>query len=148
MGNQDLQESSEHGERLASPLSESQDTDTQDESQPRSQASNGPSRELKPHASATGAWKVPTASVTMTETSGQVYGLGSKDAQSRHLRLSQEALNTIIGPMPVVDFFGAFLKCDPAIMLSMPPAEDAFNEVPENANREEDIYEPLVCLFE
>ena len=50
--------------------------------------------------------------------------------------------------MPVVDFFGAFLKCDPAIMLSMPPAEDAFNEVPENASREEDIYEPLVCLFE
>ena len=123
--------------------------DTLEDMLPNSQVSITSSRgttshPLKSHSSQSGPWNVPVARVTMSETSGQTYGLGAKDAESRQLRLCEEAQDKILGPMPVKAFLRDFLKRDTINMEDMPSFEGAFKRVPRKAATERMIYEPMV----
>ena len=100
---------------------------------------------MKSHASKAGPWRVPTAVISMTETSGQTYGVGGKDAHSRYLRLCDETKGKILGPMPPAEFLKEFLCYDMVNKENMPSPDSAFDEVPRAATSESKIYEPMVC---
>ena len=118
--------------------------DTWTNSQVSTTSSQSTSRRLESHSSQSGPWNAPVARITITETSGQTYGFGAKDAESRQLRLCDEAKDKILGPMPVNDFLRDFLKRDTIDMEDMPSSDGAFNEVPHKATTERMIYQPMV----
>ena len=122
---------------------------TQPEAEPCSQASvtssQSAGRKMKSHASRAGAWNAPAAVISMTETSGQTYGVGGKDAHSRYLRLCSETKSKMLGPMPPVEFLKEFLCYDMVNKKDMPSPDGAFDQVPRSAKSESIIYEPMVC---
>ena len=68
----------------------------------------------------------PLAAVTITETSGQTYGIAEKDTK-RYTRLRDESLRWLVGTMPVPQFMHAFLGGDRVDMAYMPPPDNMFD---------------------
>lgn len=65
-----------------------------------------------------------------------------KDAASRYVRYAEEARKFFVGPMPPMDFVTQFL---PKAANPAPHWTKAFADVPTQANKEEELYRPLVC---
>ncbi|EJF61059.1 hypothetical protein DICSQDRAFT_127376 [Dichomitus squalens LYAD-421 SS1] len=102
------------------------------------------SRALRKEGSGGGAWNVPVAHITMTETSGQTYGFALKTSDDRYIRLADEANRWILGPMPPMAFIDEFLSLDEVgVKGYMPSPAGAFDAVPTEGAKEEDFYEPL-----
>ncbi|TBU45832.1 hypothetical protein BD309DRAFT_682107 [Dichomitus squalens] len=102
------------------------------------------SRALRKEGSGGGAWNVPVAHITMTETSGQTYGFALKTSEDRYIRLADEANRWILGPMPPMAFIDEFLSLDEVgVKGYMPSPAGAFDAVPTEGAKEEDFYEPL-----
>ncbi|KAI1781620.1 hypothetical protein LXA43DRAFT_861768, partial [Ganoderma leucocontextum] len=74
-----------------------------------------------------GVLNTPLAAVTITETSGQTYGIAEKDT-ARYKRLREESLRWLVGTMPVPVFLHAFLGGDRVDMTEMPGGRDMFKE--------------------
>ncbi|GBE84773.1 hypothetical protein BKA93DRAFT_824938 [Sparassis latifolia] len=86
---------------------------------------------------------VAATPTTRNENGVQQWGFGSKLANDRYERYSQEAERYILGPMPVEDFLD-FL---PEAPTKRPNARNAFIDVPERAEKEKDIYTPLIAAL-
>ncbi|KAI0755194.1 hypothetical protein C8Q80DRAFT_417160 [Daedaleopsis nitida] len=90
-----------------------------------------------------GAFDTPVPTISMTETSGQTYGIADKDSDSRYPRLAEETMRSILGPMPTDKFLDTFLHRREMNMSKRPPCEGAFAEVQETGT-ESGIYIALL----
>ncbi|GBE84586.1 hypothetical protein BKA93DRAFT_428387 [Sparassis latifolia] len=86
---------------------------------------------------------VAATPTTRDETGAQQWGFESKLANDRYERYSQEAEEFTVGPMPIEDFLN-FL---PEAPTKRPSARNAFSDVPECADKEKDIYTPLIAAL-
>ncbi|OBZ71567.1 hypothetical protein A0H81_08676 [Grifola frondosa] len=87
--------------------------------------------------------------VTRNENSAQAFGFDEQDAKHRYQRLIDEAKEQVLGPMPIQQFLDEFLPMHDSIeeRAGMLSALNAFRNVPESADHERDIYDPLVSLI-
>ncbi|PIL30494.1 hypothetical protein GSI_07194 [Ganoderma sinense ZZ0214-1] len=94
-----------------------------------SQASNASDGPLTLKATDTGAGvlNTPLVAVTITETSGQTYGIAEKDTE-RYKRLREESLGWLVGTMPVPAFLNAFLGGDRVDLRKMPRGRNMFKD--------------------
>ncbi|KAM5540757.1 hypothetical protein V8D89_005590 [Ganoderma adspersum] len=89
---------------------------------------------LKATDTGAGVLNTPLAAITITETSGQTYGIAEKDTK-RYTRLRDESLRWLVGTMPVPQFMHAFLGGDRVDMARMPPADNMFDSYLEEKKR-------------
>ena len=136
-----------HKEEKSLILPLSDPSATHPDSQPEPRAPQDQLPHLVRRNTSIGPWRAAIAALSRTETSGQTYGFGPKDAESRYRRLGREAMSTVIGPMPPDLFLRTFLRSDEISKDRMPLVDQAFEAVPESGSKESEIYEPLVRSF-
>ncbi|KZT06652.1 uncharacterized protein LAESUDRAFT_146922 [Laetiporus sulphureus 93-53] len=83
--------------------------------------------------------------IAKNENSSQEYGFDGVEAEKRYLRLADEAQDWTLGPMPVVDFCNSLCPgFNEMSFEGMPPSAGAFADVPEQAEKEQELYVPLI----
>ncbi|KAM5531313.1 hypothetical protein V8D89_015028 [Ganoderma adspersum] len=95
-----------------------------------------------------GVWASPLA---IDEDSGETFGFSEKRTKDRFKRALKYYLHHFIGPMPVEEFLDTFMNRQSVLkkrdLDPMPPFENAFTRVPKKADKECDIYEPLIAAL-
>lgn len=99
---------------------------------------------MYPKAPKVAAWNSP---LCYHENSSEKFGFGPKLAESRHHRAANFISNVVLGPMPVDAFLDEFLQRRDISFGFMPPAENAFSNVPRKSSSESEIYQPLVSFY-
>ncbi|PIL22444.1 hypothetical protein GSI_15132 [Ganoderma sinense ZZ0214-1] len=110
---------------------------------PHPNASSHPRREASGDTEL-GVWASPLA---IDEDSSETFGFDSKQAKMRYERALHYSPHQFVGLIPVEEFLETFMDCGRVLREwsdRIPPSADAFTKVPKMANKESQIYEPLI----